>query len=57
MADPETGALDELGEVIALSQGDAIISHEVAHGELTLTVEPLGRLRVTWKKTVRVPSS
>ena len=42
MADPETAAMDELGEMIGLSQGDAIISHEVAHRELTLTVEPQG---------------
>ena len=42
MAEPETGAMDELGEMIAMSQGDAIREHDVAHGELTITVEPQG---------------
>ena len=42
MAEPETDTLDELGEMIALSQGEAIVEHEVAHGELTVTIEPQG---------------
>jgi NADH-quinone oxidoreductase subunit C len=32
----------ELGEMIAMAQADAVLSHEVAHGELTLTATPSG---------------
>jgi len=33
-------ALNELGEIIALAQADAVAGHEVAHGELTVTAAP-----------------
>ena len=42
MAETESSALDELGEMIAASRGDLLVEHHVAHGELTLTVEPQG---------------
>ena len=39
-------ALDELGEMIAAAQADAVLSHRVAEGELTVraTVTGLRRL-------------
>ncbi len=42
MAETEASALDEVGEIIAASQGDRLIEHHVAHGELTLTIAPQG---------------
>jgi len=35
-------ALLELGEIIAMAQPDALVSHEVAHGALTLVATPAG---------------
>jgi len=35
-------ALLELGEMIAMAKTDAVLGHEVAHGELTLTATPSG---------------
>ena len=40
MADERTAAMEELGEVIAASHGEAIVEHAVTHGELTVTVTP-----------------
>ena len=42
MADAQTTAMEELGEMIAAAQGDAIVEHGVTHGELTVTVTPQG---------------
>jgi len=40
MSDAQTEALTELGAYIAAKQADAVISVQVAHGELTLMVAP-----------------
>ena len=41
---PETmsEALDELGEMISAAQSDAVLSHHVSHGELTVVATPAG---------------
>ena len=40
MSDAQTEALTELGAYIAAKQADAVISVQIAHGELTLMVAP-----------------
>ncbi len=42
MTDAMSEELLELGEMIALAQPDAVVSHHVTHGELTVTATPSG---------------
>lgn len=42
MSDAMSEALDELGEMIAMAQADAVLGHHVTHGELTVTATPSG---------------
>ncbi len=40
MTDAMSEELLELGEMIALAQPDAVVSHHVTHGELTVVATP-----------------
>ncbi len=41
-SDAMSEALLELGEMIAMAQPDAVISHHITHGELTVVATPSG---------------